>query len=723
MKKKGLLQIEIKQPSEKLMKAAANDRYIVREGQRQWWSGERYTEKTYGTRLYYTAQREENLLIIAVYLREALAAGVINPSLVTYMDLNEKKWRSRVGGKWSDAYTDTLVFYARDSMSKTAWGIAKDVYEEADLALCNEAIGIQEDSIITCIDRWQKDIREERNKERAAKKKAYWDAQMALIPPLPEDFREWTLKNATAGNNFLFFRRKGTMTEVYCSHCGETYLTDEKMVHASGDPMDYRYKDRERYMCRRCLTRITAKAWGKQKYLRTYNRIVIAQDAGPYIAFRAFNVTKRFERKSEFGCNEEWQCKMSMCEVRRVLADRATFRSVESYEERNGPYMEHSSWAAVKEHGYYGFKTDAYQIGKGVVYTKNLPEILERSGVRPIVANMFINTSEDGESSIQYSLTRAAEHPYIEYLVRSGLTRMAQGIIDYGWNVHNKDANNLKDLLGIDGQQLAMLKKVNGNRYTVAAMQYIKKHNEKLDEDALRFITKRQADIGSLELGRTGMTAQRMINYLRSQAAKEKMSWWDIKQLYSDYLNMAHERGMDLTDEIVCHTPKLRELHDRYVEEKNAEKLQTESVRVNSEYKRIAASYEANKEHFAYEKAGLVIVVPKEAGDIIREGQLQHHCVGSTDNYIKRMDSGETYILFLRHKENTDKPYYTLEVTYAGKILQSYGAYDRKPDIEKVQPVLDGFSRKIAKRIQKAQMAATDAERKEAQKSVLVPAV
>ena len=65
---------------------------------------------------------------------------------------------------------------------------------------------------------------------------------------------------------------------------------------------------------------------------------------------------------------------------------------------------------------------------------------------------------------------------------------------------------------------------------------------------------------------------------------------------------------------------------------------------------------------------------------------------------MKSMNDGNTFILFLRKADRPKEPYYTLEVKYSGEILQSYGAYDRKPDIETVEPILQSFTRKIRNR-------------------------
>mgnify|MGYP003399052326 CR=1 FL=1 len=71
-----------------------------------------------------------------------------------------------------------------------------------------------------------------------------------------------------------------------------------------------------------------------------------------------------------------------------------------------------------------------------------------------------------------------------------------------------------------------------------------------------------------------------------------------------------------------------------------------------------------------------------------------------------RMAKRESFILFVRHSDKKEKPYYTLEVKPNGQIVQAYAAYDRKPDYDKVSKILQQWQRDIAKR-QKGAKACT----------------
>lgn len=709
MRKNVLLQISPKEPTAAMMEEARNDRYLERtRTQRYSWQSYDYKFHSYATRLYVTAKREGDILVIAVYLRGELAAGRITPAFVTYCDVKWGKWLSYRGEKWSEAYTDRMVSDMRDVIRRTDWSFAHDVQDKEDIDLCNSIFGTDKESILEAVDRWQCYIREKLNELRAEKRVKHWAEQMAKIPPVPENFMDWAEGEGTVGSNFLFYKRRGKKTEVFCTHCGATYETDVKMVHNPGDPMTYGYDPKEKSFCKSCHHMIATKAWGKQKELRTADRVILMQRAKEYIVFRAFLVKKRFIRKAEFPEREKWEKHTYIAESARVLANPMTFASEESYLQREIPSLGRVEWAVSTEGGYYGYDRSAWQIGSGILYRENLEKELEGTGVRPVVAKLFLG---GGETDPQCSLKSAARKGYIEYMLKAGLNRLAvEAATTYCLkDAKEEGARNLKELLGIDGQQLSTLKRVNGNSYTIKALKYIAASKEKLNDETLKYITMEKILPEDLMTKITGMTMQRMINYIRRQAERTCGSFAQTNRTYRDYLDLARGRGMDLKDEIVCHTPRMQELHDRYVEEKNAAEDAKERKRVNKVFANIAKTFKRNKEHFSYEKEGLVIVVPRNAYDIKVEGRKQHHCVGASDTYMKRMSQGETFILFLRRKETPREPYYTLEVEYDGKIKQSYGAYDRKPDWEKVEAVLTGFTRKIEQRTKKEQLVMSPA--------------
>lgn len=129
-----------------------------------------------------------------------------------------------------------------------------------------------------------------------------------------------------------------------------------------------------------------------------------------------------------------------------------------------------------------------------------------------------------------------------------------------------------------------------------------------------------------------------------------------------EYLSMC--RGMNKTAE------KTNNFMREYCETKATYELKKAEYDTN----RLTNNYKAREKAWEFEYGDFTIVIPKEAKDIITEGQKMHHCVGGYVNYV--MD-GSTYICFVRRKDNPDTPYITCQVTPKGEIGQYFLAYDR----------------------------------------------
>lgn len=338
----------------------------------------------------------------------------------------------------------------------------------------------------------------------------------------------------------------------------------------------------------------------------------------------------------------------------------------------------------------------------GEMYTHNADEIGKASSLpRSVICECASDAEKWG--SPQLKLKRACRNRCTEYLIKTGLTRLAKQILKGAWSSEMRtDAKDLKTLLDLDGQQLRTMKDINGSICTLENLHAIRSMNERADFETLRYMEVENIYVKQLPLKKTGMNLQRTMNYLR----KQRPGWNTFREAletYKDYLNMAETRGMDLHDEIVCRTPRLRELHDRYADEAASQKDKSRDQQVDKIFRNIREDHEKNEKHFKYSRQGLVIIVPKKASDITKEGRRQHHCVGATDTYILRMNRRETFILFLRKEDAQQNAYYTLEVKYDGRILQSYGAYDRRPDAETVDEFLEHFTHEIQKRTKKEQ--------------------
>lgn len=172
--------------------------------------------------------------------------------------------------------------------------------------------------------------------------------------------------------------------------------------------------------------------------------------------------------------------------------------------------------------------------------------------------------------------------------------------------------------------------------------------------------------------------------YISSMNFEEKIYLWKkhashygYETEYVDYLRMAKELNYPL-DNSWYHFPssyeKLVALHDRAVVENRAlhEQLRAKELADQREqFIKAVAPFSA----YEWKEGGMIAVAAKEPSDLITEGRTLNHCVGS---YVGKVSRGETMIFFIRHADEPEKPYVTLELRDR-TITQVYGNHDTMP--------------------------------------------
>ena len=189
------------------------------------------------------------------------------------------------------------------------------------------------------------------------------------------------------------------------------------------------------------------------------------------------------------------------------------------------------------------------------------------------------------------------------------------------------------------------------------------------------------------------MTIKQLINrvntYYKKKVGSTKSS---VLTTYSDYLDMKEELGYDMTNSITIYPHDLKAEHDKAVIERNEAAAKRREEAANNMYKEISQRFKKADKIYSYHSGKLFVRPAKNAAEIIEEGRILHHCVGG-DTYLNAHAKKESIILFLRKKENT--PYITIEMEPTGEIVQWYGAYDKKPDEEKIDRWLNKYVKQL----------------------------
>lgn len=353
----------------------------------------------------------------------------------------------------------------------------------------------------------------------------------------------------------------------------------------------------------------------------------------------------------------------------------------------------------IGRHQRFDKKKQSYTITKkGVIYPGTLREI------------NFIN-----ESARQALLAEAATGDLIcwdwymdklqrdsraERVVKSGykeLVKMFRKNCGFTMEPVN-ERDGVHEMLGVSKGRYRLLRKLNGDEGLIfAASRYALDRPVFTDQELMEIKkipgVERKKRICHIS-ARYKLKVSHLIKLLRTESI-------DTISKYGDYLDMAREHGEDIHEEIVYRNKRWKEYHDRWNAEQKAKKEQKRKTQKNKEFKNIARDKKRNQDHFGWESKSYVMLIPTKAGDIIDEGNLQHHCVGASDNYMEQMHNRKSFILFLRKKEDAQTPYYTIQATWDGKVMQAYSKYNRKPDWEIVNKALNAWKREIKKRFAK----------------------
>ena len=318
-----------------------------------------------------------------------------------------------------------------------------------------------------------------------------------------------------------------------------------------------------------------------------------------------------------------------------------------------------------------------------------------------------------------------------EMLARGGYQKLTGELVRgyyYAEDRPNWKGKNADEVLGINGQARARLRKLDGGTRMIRWLKTAEKCGYKLTDEELVWLSKSldADDVGKImnhkHLPRMGITS--LINYLRKQVKKGgiprdyyRSTGQAAVALWLDYLDMAASMKLDLSRDSVYKPANLRERHDelagiRAMKERerqaraDAARLRKQAKAMEDKYPGVAPVCAKIKEIYEWTGEGYSVLVPTGAWDIMQEGVLLGHCSAREDDnvYLERIEQETSYIMFLRKNDKKDSPWYTMEVEPGGNVIQlrTYGDDDGKHkyhDRDEAKAALNIWRKEIAKRL------------------------
>lgn len=651
MRRGDLLELDLLGVTDEIRKLAYADQGVYKKSEQQW-RGD-YTQ--YQNRSYLRTGIINGILKIEIYHGEELRDNNEEPAYILFLSKEENKYTTFLPRerKWSSAKLDNLSMGTYDftkHYTNTFW------ISEKDQELAIHYLDSERYTIARAVGDWQTNAMHRKEIQTI-------DRVMNQVTQMPADFGQWVRTEVFWRKQYLFYNAK--KREVYCTACKKLIKTRIKSVH------------NQRILCPECGRTVTGKSWNKQGNICDWERAALIQKIQDGYIIRKFYCRKEHRKK------DDWKETITLSEGARQLWSK--------------------SMKPVKEYAYTRFKQsreirwcNCNYLNNGereVVYPKNL-ESLRRD--IPKLQDIKIEKILDRYKGCPVFIERLLRPEEItKHLINTGLIRLAMDCME-SWNYIGvkKNGKDETEVLGINKDRIDRLKKLNGGKRILSWLQYEQKTGKKLRQELLIRLDESQINPEDLKgIVEYGITPERALNYLEKQKnhAKATVEW-------KDYLKMAKKERLNLEDDIVRFPKNLKARHDEMVELANNRKEQ-ERLKGYRHLDRKIKNYLPKVEKYYWEDKEYMIIPAAKCEELMREGRALHHCVGASDMYMKRMAAEESWILFLRKKENLEKPYYTIEIEIeTNRIRQWYSEYDRQPDRKKIKLILDKFLKSVKRK-------------------------
>ncbi|MDP4144139.1 MAG: PcfJ domain-containing protein [Bacillota bacterium] len=490
---------------------------------------------------------------------------------------------------------------------------------------------------------------------------------------ISEEIENYAIEEPLKFSRYIFTRREGKHQYGYCTHCGNEYKT-------------VGLKHNEEAECPYCKSMCTVKSSGRgRKYMvdealfEFYDKSLINPNI---ITAQEIRVTKDYRN--------------SYKDPRTSYTIFARF----IFEMGNSVMIERDCWG----NGFHKTKS----VHKNVIgYLIKLPYTFSRASIKKAVKDTpFRYSTWDSYTKSQSSMVKFfdlySKYPGIEYLTKEGFEGLVidklQGAGTF--SAVNWRANSIFKMLRVGKENLRELKNCKGKDDSLFLRLYQISQKDKsnlLVEDIDEIRDSWGMYFRELQSVHKYISLRKMAKYINQQYNKYKKQFYtkgSVLTTWRDYLADCETLEMNLKDEHVLYPKNLHVAHQSTISQVKVKANEKFNIEINKRAK--------NLEKYTFEYDELIIRAIGSVEELIKEGEVLHHCVG---RYAERYAKGESRIFAIRKKDAIDKPYFTLELNGKDVIVQVHGKNNCNPG-EDVKRFIEAFkSIKLIKKKDKVNIA------------------
>lgn len=497
--------------------------------------------------------------------------------------------------------------------------------------------------------------------------------------------------------HILFYKKKGSFAKIACTKCGG--VTDARWrAGVSYESQFERLTDEPREghfgNCPMCGALGEYKCQGKvRSSIEKSTHVFLGQkykETG--MVFRYIKVSKEWQLEEICGNDgpEMFNAReaMSSVEIARGYFEEGKKLQID--------YHKHSSYTGQD------FWDDCNLYGQANISVKQAPILPETyaemkgtmfqySALREFVA------AAGDTNPIDY-MERYLHTPQIEMLTKLGMTDVVKELVSCRYGiVYSQYATRPDVFLGINKDKVKLLIEKKGNVNILKILQMERRLQQNWTNQQIENLAEIDAVQGDIERILSIMTLQKALNQIAKYAGCEfgtgcSSAMARIKHTattYFDYLSMRAQLGYNMSNTVYQKPRNLEVAHNKMMAEIDKKQVDKRMLEVAERYPLIRKNYRKLRKRYFFEDENFIIRPARSAEEIVQEGRILHHCVGG-DTYLKKHNEQKSIILFLRFKEEQETPYITVEIE-GERIVQWYGAHDKKPDEDRMQKWLNQY--------------------------------
>lgn len=459
---------------------------------------------------------------------------------------------------------------------------------------------------------------------------------------------------------------------IRCGRCGWTDVQEKRKGHYVGY-----YPHNGTIRCPHCCGEVTVKHPSKG-----IKRLADRLDAVFYrkSAVDPSVVVAIAAHCTRFYCQADWREPWALepdIDVRGIAVfdakrrDDIRIQSRPLWQQRGNDtyYMAGTVWKAVKSMKALTFGDEVlfmHQRPDRVALKDTLLTAIQGTPIRRAWSEEYWN----GTDGIM-ALDMITRRPCVEYMTKLGLedfvVRQMDGTIPK--RLINWNGNSMAKVLKLSRDRLGQIKG-KGVRLTVnlcAVLQYVDRRGIRCGIETAEGVVQACRNEGAnidkaLDEALEYFPTERRHLALKYIARHCDFPVGDITDLW----HMITAAGGALND-ADAFPRDFRQAHDRMIQRMTA-------IANTEKDRRIAARAVKLARQYGFEFGGLILRPAMSAAEVVREGQVLHHCVG---NYVDKYASGSTAIFVLRRAVQPDEPWRTVEISPAsGRVLQDRGLHN-----------------------------------------------